>query len=219
MFYSSAGNIILYGSVGIALWETGEVMGRKTQITKDMMIEAAYDILKTEGYPAVNINTIANKVGCSTQPISWQFGNMQGLRKELYYYTAHKMFGQLISGTEELNAVEKFLETAKRYVSFVNREPNVFRFICVDDPGDIVAVTSNVTDLMGDDRIRSILAEELNIPLDVSAKVVTDIVLYTQGLAVTMLWDSVHIDDEQAHSMVVDQARRCFGQYGIKTDI
>ena len=61
-------------------------MGRKTRITKEMIMEAAYELLDESGIGAVAIKNLAAKLDCSTQPISWQFGSMTELKKELYEY-------------------------------------------------------------------------------------------------------------------------------------
>ena len=61
-------------------------MGRKTKITREMILEAAYELLDESGIGGVAIKQIAAKLGCSTQPVSWQFGSMSELKKELYSY-------------------------------------------------------------------------------------------------------------------------------------
>ena len=45
-------------------------MGRITTITKERILEAAFDMLVRDGYSNVNIKTLAAEIGCSTQPIS-----------------------------------------------------------------------------------------------------------------------------------------------------
>ena len=59
-------------------------MGRKVRITREMILEAAYEILDESGIGAVGIKAIASKLGCSTQPVSWVFGSMKELKKELF---------------------------------------------------------------------------------------------------------------------------------------
>ena len=68
-------------------------MGRKTQITREMILNAAYELLDEAGIGSVAIKLIAKRLGCSTQPVSWQFGSMAELKKELYSYAANKVFG------------------------------------------------------------------------------------------------------------------------------
>lgn len=181
-------------------------MGRKIQITKETMLRAAYEILRDEGYDAVNIKTIAARVGCSTQPISWQFGNMQGLRKELYYYAAEQAWGEMDSCIEGKNAMDAFFETGKIYLSCAYENPNVFKFLCVDDPGDILEWNCSIVELFGNEQIKDMLAEELKLPKETVAKLVTDIIIYTHGLATIILWDGIKISKEEAFKMIYDHA-------------
>ena len=47
------------------------------------MLQAALKLVAKNGYAALNIKAVAKELGCSTAPISWQFGGMDGLREEL----------------------------------------------------------------------------------------------------------------------------------------
>ena len=60
-----------------------------------MILEAAYELLDESGIGAVAIKTIAAKLECSTQPISWQFGSMTDVKKELFNYAVGKLYGNL----------------------------------------------------------------------------------------------------------------------------
>lgn len=61
-------------------------MGRKTQVSKDVILQAALEMLIRDGYSAINIKTLSKEIGCSTQPLVWHFENMDGLRKALANY-------------------------------------------------------------------------------------------------------------------------------------
>ena len=54
----------------------------KQRITKEMIVDAAFEIAKTEGMEQVLIKNIAKKIGCSVQPVYTYCANMEGLRKE-----------------------------------------------------------------------------------------------------------------------------------------
>ena len=51
-------------------------MPTKPRIPQEKILKAAFEILNEDGYSNVNIKTIAKKLECSTQPISWHFSNM-----------------------------------------------------------------------------------------------------------------------------------------------
>ena len=72
-------------------------MGRKTQITQEMILEASYELLDEGGINNVEIKKIADRLGCSTRPVTWTFGSMAELKKALYFYAAGKAYGNLES--------------------------------------------------------------------------------------------------------------------------
>lgn len=190
-------------------------MGRKTQITKEAMLQAAFEILEQDGYTAVNIKAIAAKVGCSTQPISWQFGNMQGLRSELFTYAGNIIWGHIHPDIEGMNAIAAFFESGKAYIAAACEHPKVFRFLCVDDPGDLIEKKSNYMDMLGDKYVKEMLALEIKLSNEEINKLVSEIVIYTHGLATMMLWNSFKLEKEDAFKLVYEHAERVFKDYGI----
>lgn len=44
-------------------------MGRKAQISKEIILETALRMLIREGYNSITVKTLAAEIGCSTQPI------------------------------------------------------------------------------------------------------------------------------------------------------
>ena len=51
-------------------------MARKESITKQMIIDGAFELLKKEGVEAVTARKLAAHIGCSTQPIFRVYENM-----------------------------------------------------------------------------------------------------------------------------------------------
>ena len=84
-------------------------MGRKTQVTKEMILEAAYKLLDESGLGAVGIKSIAASLGCSTQPVSWQFGSMTDLKKELMMYAGKQLFGPMEEAMKGKNAIDAWM--------------------------------------------------------------------------------------------------------------
>ncbi len=83
-------------------------MGRKTRITREMILDAAYELLDESGIGAVAIKSIAERLGCSTQPVSWQFGSMTELKKELFDYAGEKLYGSLSEAMEGNRASDEY---------------------------------------------------------------------------------------------------------------
>ena len=55
-------------------------MPAKKQITKDMILATAFEMLRTRGMDAVNVKSLAKQLNCSTQPIYLSFDSMDALR-------------------------------------------------------------------------------------------------------------------------------------------
>ena len=95
-------------------------MPAKKQITKDMILDTALYLLKSQGYEAVTIKRLAKELGCSTQPIYLSFSGMDELRQELV---------PLAISTFEKNMKENSNDGTIRlydssYINFAKSEPN-----------------------------------------------------------------------------------------------
>ena len=55
----------------------------KQRITKEIVVSAAFEIARTCGMEQVMVKTIAEKIGCSVQPIYSYCKNMDSLRQEV----------------------------------------------------------------------------------------------------------------------------------------
>ena len=55
----------------------------KQRITKDMVVNAAFEIAKKSGMEQVMVKNIADKIGCSVQPIYSYCNNLEGLRQDV----------------------------------------------------------------------------------------------------------------------------------------
>ena len=195
-------------------------MGRKTKIEKQMILEAAFELLDEGGIEAVAIKSIAAKLGCSTQPVSWQFGSMTELKKELYFYAGEKMFNDLPAKMENKPAFEAFFISGIHYISTACDHPNVFRFLNVDSTektvGERLTGPGSIFELQFDKHSYEIIAKEYKVPEDKLRSAVRDIVIYTHGLAVMMIFDNFRMPKKQALKMVYDMGVIVMGTLGIE---
>lgn len=195
-------------------------MGRKAKIDKQMILEAAYELLDEGGIEAVAIKSIAAKLNCSTQPVSWHFGSMTELKKELYYYAADKLYAELPAKMAGKPAFEAFFISGVHYISGACDHPNVFRFINVDNPektiGESITGNSSIFMQQFDREAVKLIAAEYEIPEDELNKAVRDVVIYTHGLAVMMIFDNFKMPKEEALRMVYEVGVKIMGSIGIK---
>ena len=55
----------------------------KQRITKEIVVNAAFEIARNSGMEQVMVKNIADKIGCSVQPIYSYCKNMDGLRQDV----------------------------------------------------------------------------------------------------------------------------------------
>ena len=97
-------------------------MPKKPTTSREEMIEGAFQLIRKEGFSALTVRRLAEELGCSTQPIMYQFPDLNEL-KDAAYQRADQFHTDYITETED------FLEIGMRYVRFAAEEKNLFRFL------------------------------------------------------------------------------------------
>lgn len=157
-------------------------MGRRPQITKEIILEAALRILIRDGYSAINIKALAAEIGCSTQPIVWHFENMNGFRKAFFEYCidyAKSRFTVWNGSLDDLLA-----ETARGYITIACNMPHLFRFVFVDNK-DECKNSDAVQKLQLDNtkKIISLLCQEKGLTEEQAASFLMNYEFYIHGIA------------------------------------
>lgn len=99
----------------------------RAKITRDMVIDAAFEVTRTAGAENVNARTVAAKLGCSTQPVMYHFETIEAMKRAVYskldrYHTQYLMNTE---GSQE----EVMLGIGLNYIRFAIEEPHLFRFL------------------------------------------------------------------------------------------
>ena len=97
-------------------------MPKKPTTTKEAMIEGAFRLIREKGHEFLTARNLAASLGCSTQPIMYQFPNLDVL-KDLAYRKADAFHSEYILVGGDL------LEIGLRYIRFAEEEPRLFRFL------------------------------------------------------------------------------------------
>ncbi len=97
-------------------------MPRKPATTKEAMIEGAFRLIRDRGHEFLTARNLAAFLGCSTQPVMYQFPNLNMLR-ELVYRKADAYHSEYILSDGDLIGI------GLRYIRFAEEEPRLFRFL------------------------------------------------------------------------------------------
>ncbi|MGY3750659.1 TetR/AcrR family transcriptional regulator [Vagococcus acidifermentans] len=105
-------------------------MARKKTITRDHILNAAYEVVATEGFSRFTARNIASKMKSSTQPIYLEFKNMEELKKALFdkveRYLTDDVFSKVVTG-------DAVLDLVLNYINFAVEEKILYRSLYVED--------------------------------------------------------------------------------------
>lgn len=100
-------------------------MPPKVKITKEMILETAFSLVRESGPDGISARAISEKLGCSTQPILYNFRTVEEIRQETYRM-ADEYHSAFIMPRGDANPL---LELGLNYIRFAHEEPNLFRFL------------------------------------------------------------------------------------------
>lgn len=160
-------------------------MPPKVQTTKEQMLEAALQLLIREGQEAVNIKTVAAELGCSTQPLSRNFGSMETFRKELADY-ALRYFNRKVNNRMRgrKNPLASYMAVNEIYLQISIEEPKLFCFVRDNCRGFMFAGgAGSLLDERKTEGLRRAISEYLGIDDKQTEALMKLIIIYTRGLA------------------------------------
>lgn len=193
-------------------------MPRSVQITKEKILTAALDVLIREGYSAVSIKSIARELNCSTQPIAWQFGNMDNMREaltmEAVTYANKKMM------PTSTDCIEAFWQIGYGYINLAFDTPNLFRFVYMGESKNYCrgGFNSILTD-KGNAVLIDKLYPYLNISREQAEMLFQRMIVYTHGMVSLVVAGVLNCTKEQVYSIVKDFGLDLFSLTDTALDI
>lgn len=189
-------------------------MGRKTQVSKDVILQAALEMLIRDGYSAINIKTLSKEIGCSTQPLVWHFENMDGLRKALANYALMYANEKMRPSTN--GAINAFEQVGRAYIKMALYQPNLFQFVFLNGSG--CYPTGNASMLIEDKdhaELIKIIAKEFQIPEQNAGQCLQNSVIYTHGLATFVATGIMNISEKEIMILIKQAVDNFLIQAGV----
>ena len=106
-------------------------MSKIVSITKEMIIDAAFNITKEKGFSKLSNREIAKYLNCSIRPIYYQFKDVEDLNKHLFKKVEEYFYNYLTSDIKYKDKV--YLSTGINYIKFAREENNLFKLMFMSD--------------------------------------------------------------------------------------
>lgn len=150
----------------------------KQRITKEMVIDAAFEIARSQGMNQVMVKTIAEKLGCSVQPIYSYCKNMDSLRNDVAQ-RAKGFIQKYISNNIDKN--DLFRSTGHAYVQIAKEEPHIFKLYILQKRKNISSLDDFYRTETNPDMAKSI-AENMDISIEAAKQLHLHMLIYTIGI-------------------------------------
>lgn len=126
-------------------------MPRTKQIEKQDILGAAAEVVRQKGEQALTVRNIAAQLGCSTQPLYYEFANIDQLRAELLPYVREHYLQFRCSNYKAFG---------RHFLNFARQEKELFRFVYLRrrNPGETL-----LGDVNCEETVR-LLAKNLEMP-------------------------------------------------------
>ena len=193
-------------------------MPSSPKIKKEDMLQAALELVSKNGYAALNIKAVARELGCSTAPISWQFGGMDGLREELIPFAEQYVEDKYYSRNE--NEVAAFEQRGRGTIDLALENPNLFRFLYTGERSQILSTGFRLqTNNPDTDNMYQKMAELLEITLNQVMDFAMTMMVYTQGIGTLIASGIVKDTKENMYRMLHNTGLTYLKGLGVKDHI
>ena len=184
-------------------------MTKKALITKEMILDAAFGLLRESGIESVNARSIAEKLGCTTQPVMYHFGSVIKIKEELYARADEYQTEYLMSPAEGYD--DAMLGLGVRYIRFAQNEKPMFRFLFQSDGFG----QKNIGDLTNDPALSPIInifSGTAGLTSDRAHRLFSCLFFAVHGIASLLANNSMIYDENYAVDIVRDIYRSVFAE-------
>ena len=180
------------------------------KVSKEQIIDAAVDVLRDDGFSAINARSVAKKLGCSTQPIYFSFRNMEELKAALTE-RAIQMHTQRVRDSLRIHEGNDSRNSSygMGFVKFAAEEKQLFRWLYLE--GEQLGPYQN--DVLTSEVI-SVITEEFGYEEDVARRFHQDMVYFTYGLAILANTDHLHLTEAELREAFRREFRALIAIYG-----
>ena len=174
-------------------------MPKEVKITKDMIIDAAFQIARSYGLDKVSNREIALRLNCSIRPIYYQFKNVEELNKELYFKVEKYFYKYLMDNMRE--DIPKYKQVGINYIKFAKEEKKLFQMLFMTKteylPDEFVSSAGN--DYM---HLKDIIRLSTDLKDEDIKKFHIKMWIFTHGIASLVASDTVQFSDKQIQELL-----------------
>lgn len=169
------------------------------KITKEMILEAGYELVITSGIESVNSRSIAKMLGCSTQPIFSQFPSMEELKQNIHNLASHKFEQDVLYNSEPDNFMRS---SYLKVTNLAKNQKNIFKLIYLSEYCRGEKFLNTRMNFESNKKIWQEIKLKHQVNDNECSDILERISLIVQGIATVMATSSIQYEDEQIIAIV-----------------
>ena len=166
-------------------------MPPKVKITKEMIIDAAFEIARSEGAENINARTVSKELNCSTQPVMYHFKTIEELKRAVYeksdeYHSSYIM---------DIHSNNPMKDIGLNYIQFAVKEKNLFRFLFQSNE----FLGKNISELINAEELQpiiAILSQETSVNTEQAKIIFRSLFLIAHGYASMFANNEMEYDEQ-----------------------
>ena len=177
-------------------------MPTKIRISKDMILDAAFEIVRQYGIEKLSNRELANKLKCSIRPIYYQFENVEEMQKELYMKIEQYFYEFLLDNMVE--GIPQYKQVGINYIKFAQKEKKLFQTLFMTDIGltPDAFVTKNGKDYK---EIEKLIKISANLKEEDIKDFHTKMWFFCHGIATLVANGTVKLTDSQVQELLSNE--------------
>ena len=183
----------------------------KQRITKEMVVNAAFESARSDGMEQVMVKNIAEKIGCSVQPIYSYCKNMEGLRQDVTLKVC-SFIGEYVK--THIDKDDIFETTGRAYIQLAKEEPHLFKIFILHKRNSIASL-EDLYQSETNPHTAEFISKKLGISIGQAKKLHLNMLIYTIGLGTIfsvvtpgISTDEIYEQQEMAYKAFLSQTVR-----------
>jgi hypothetical protein len=173
-------------------------MPPKQKISKEAILQAAFDLVREQGHNSLNARSVANLLNCSVQPIFSCYTNMADLRTDVFSKVEnfHADYFNGVKIDDDL-----FFNIGMAYIDFALEEPNLFRMLFMSNGFSGKSLNAFVKDDCNE-HLSAGIPVAFDRDSEETNKMFTDMWLYAHGIASMLVSNQSSMERSEIETMV-----------------
>lgn len=174
-------------------------MPTNIKITRQMILDTAFEIVRKEGLDGISNRTLAKKMNCSIRPIYYQFKNVEELNKALYIKIEKYFYKFLMDNMIE--DIPPYKQVGINYIKFAKHEKQFFKILFMSETELIPEkfISKDYEDYM---ELVKLIKISTKLNDEDIGNFHTKMWIFSHGIATLVASDTVQFTDEQIQQLL-----------------